>query len=284
VESIQDWLTRPDGLPGRLHAMRVQAGLSGKQLGDEHGWAQSKVSRIESGKQLPSEDDLRAWVRSCQADPGVVDELLALREEARVARATFRSRMAQGQQQVQASYNDIVASARVIRHFETVYVPGLLQVPDYARRVFREMIALHDLEIDDVDAAVATRMQRQQALYDPGKTFEFLLAEPVLRWLICPPAVMRAQLDRLQTVIGLDRVRFGVLPMGVELGTTPQNSFQIYVSEEPLAVVETFTGETFMQGDQAAAYGRALDRMWEEALTGERARERILAATQALPV
>lgn len=284
MESIQDWLTRPEGLAGRLRAMRVQAGLSGKQLADEHGWAQSKVSRIESGKQLPSEDDVHAWVRSCRADPGAAGALLALRAEARVARATFKNRMAQGQQQVQAGYNDIVARAGTVRHFETVYVPGLLQVPDYARRILREMITLHDLEIDDVDAAVATRMQRQQALYDPGKSFEFLLAEPVLRWLICPPAVMRAQLDRLQTVIGLERVRFGVLPMGVELATAPQNSFQIYEGEEgPVAVVETFTGETFMHGDEASAYGRVLERMWEEALTGDRARERILAAAQALP-
>jgi transcriptional regulator with XRE-family HTH domain len=268
---------------GRLRAMRVQAGLSGKQLADEHGWAQSKVSRIESGKQLPSEADVHAWVRSCRADPGAAEELLAFRDEARVARATFRSRMAQGQEQVQTSYNDLVARAHTVRHFETVYVPGLLQVPDYARRVLREMITLHDLEVDDVDAAVAARMQRQQALYDSGKSFEFLLAEPVLRWLICPPAVMRAQLDRLQTVIGLEHVRFGILPMGVELATTPQNSFQIYVAEESVAVVETFTGETFMHGDEAAAYGRALDRMWEEAVTGDRARERILAAAQALP-
>lgn len=283
MESIQDWLNRPEGLAARLRAMRLQAGLSGKELADEHGWAQSKVSRIEGGKQLPSKDDVHAWVRSCRADPGAAEDLLALRDEARVARAAFRSRMSEGQQQVQASYNDLVARAHLVRHFETVYVPGLLQVPDYARRVLREMITLHDLEVDDVDAAVATRMQRQHALYAPGKQFEFLLAESVLRWLICPPAVMRAQLDRLQTVIGLGHVRFGILPMGVELATTPQNSFQIYVSDEPVAVVETFTGETFMPGSEAAAYGRALDRMWEEALTGERARERILAATQALP-
>ncbi|WP_405149378.1 helix-turn-helix transcriptional regulator [Sphaerisporangium sp. NBC_01403] len=283
MESLEEWLTQPDGLGTRLRALRAQAGLSGKQLADANGWAQSKISRIENGPQIPSPDDIRAWVATCQAEPGMVEDLLRLRDEARVAHATFRSRMRQGQDRVQGSYNDLVKGSRLIRHFETAYVPGLLQVPDYARRVLTEMVTLHDLAIDDVDAAVATRMQRQQMLYDPAKGFEFLLCESVLRWLICTPAVMRAQLDRLQTVIGLERIRFGIVPMGVELATTPQNSFQIYVGEEAIVAVETFIGETFHRDEEADAYGRALDRLWDEAVTGEAARRLIISATQALP-
>jgi Domain of unknown function (DUF5753) len=190
--------------------------------------------------------------------------------------------MRRGQAQVQESYNDLVRGASLIRHFETVYVPGLLQVPAYARRVLTEMISLHDLEIDDVDAAVEARLRRQQMLYDLGKQYEFLLAEPVLRWLLCPPPVMRAQLDRLQTVIGLERVRFGILPMGTVLATAPQNSVQVYAGEETIAVAETFIGEQFHHGDQAAAYGRALDRMWAEAVESDRARELIVQVAASL--
>lgn len=282
MESLQDWLTQPDGIATRLRLMRAQAGLSGKDLADRYRWAQSKVSRIETGKQLPSADDIQAWATACGANDAVT-ELLRLRENAEFVRAAFRTRMNRGQEQVQASYNDLVASSNMIRHFETVYVPGLLQVSGYAHRVFTEMIALHDLEVDDVDAAVATRLQRQQMLFDPTKSFEFLLAEPVLRWLICQPAVMREQLDRLQTIIGLERIRFGVIPMGVELAWTPQNSFQIYAGDETIVAVETFIGETFVRGDEADAYGRALDRLWDEAVTGEAARRLIISATQALP-
>lgn len=283
MESLEEWLTQPEGMATRLRALRVQAGLSGKQLADAHGWQQSKVSRIENGRQMPSVEDIEAWVQTCGAGADAAGELLMLREEARIAHATFRSRMKAGQQKVQESYNELVRKSRLIRYFETSFVPGLLQVPGYARSVLREMIDLHDLEIDDVDAAVNARMQRQQMLYDPSKSFELLVAEPVLRWLICPPAVMREQLDRLQTVIGLERVRFGIVPMGVELQWTPQNSFQMYIGEDPVVAVETFIGETFHRGDEAEAYGRALDRLWDEAVTGEDARRLIIAATQALP-
>jgi transcriptional regulator with XRE-family HTH domain len=44
------------------------------------GWGQSKVSKIETGRQLPAEADLRAWAQATNADPG---ELLALLEQAR---------------------------------------------------------------------------------------------------------------------------------------------------------------------------------------------------------
>jgi transcriptional regulator with XRE-family HTH domain len=283
LESLEQWLTQPEGVATRLRLLRVQAGLSGKRLADANDWAQSKVSRIENGKQPPSDVDIEAWLRTCNADLADLEELRRLRDDARIAHATFRSRMREGQEKVQESYNDLVQRSQLIRHFETVYVPGLLQVPDYARRVLTEMISLHDLEIDDVDAAVAARMQRQQMIYDPTKNFEFLLGESALRWLIVPPAVMRAQLDRLQTVIGLERIRFGILPMRAEIAITPQNSFQIYSNDDdPVVAVETFIGETFHRDDEAVAYGRALDRLWDEAVTGERARQLLISATRAL--
>lgn len=282
MESLEEWLTRPEGMATRLRALRVQAGMSGKELADANGWAQSKVSRIETGKQMPSAGDIEAWTAAVGAAADVVQELLALQEEGRIVNVTFRDRMRRGQLAVQQSQNKLVEEARLVRDFETAFIPGLLQVPDYTRRVLVEMIGLHGVQVDDVDAAVAARMQRQQMLYDPGKSFEFLITEPVLRWLLCPAPVMRAQLDRLQTVIGLEQVRFGIIPMGVELRWTPQNSVQMYVGEESVAAVETLIGQTFHRGDEAEAYGRALDLLWEEAVTGDQARDLIIEATRGI--
>ncbi|MFR9780823.1 Scr1 family TA system antitoxin-like transcriptional regulator [Micromonospora sp. MS34] len=109
--------------------------------------------------------------------------------------------------------------------------------------------------------------------------FEFLLAEPVLRWLITSPEVMRGQLARLQTVVGVPNIRFGILPLGVPLATTPQNSFQMY---DDVAIVETFVGETTYRDDEAATYTRAIERLWQEAVTGEDARRIIVRAAQDL--
>ncbi|WP_345483020.1 Scr1 family TA system antitoxin-like transcriptional regulator [Actinopolymorpha pittospori] len=97
---------------------------------------------------------------------------------------------------------------------------------------------------------------------------------------MAPPDVMRGQLDRLQTVIGTPNIRFGIIPFGIPLSTTPQNSFQIY---DDTAMVETFVGETTHTHESAAAYARVMDRLWNDAVTGHSARKLIFDAVEALP-
>lgn len=284
MKSLEEWLTQPEGLATQLRALRARAGLSGKALAAVTGWDQSKISRIENGKQLPAPADVEAWGRACGAGDEAVRELLGLQADARVAHATFSDRMHRGQAAVQKSYTGLAASSHLIRHFETTFVPGPLQIPGYAKRILTEMIPLHGLEIDDVDAAVQERMARAQMLYDPAKQWEFLIAEPVLRWLLPSPAVMRAQLDRLQSVIGLERVRFGIVPMDVQLETAPQNTVELYYNPEGIvAVAETFIGETWHRDAEAEKYARALDRQWKDAIEGDAARDLILRARASLP-
>ena len=283
MESLEEWLSQPDGVATRLRALRVQAGLTGQALAAANNWAQSKVSRIERGQQMPSPADIEAWCETCGANEATAAELVSRREEARVWQATFKTQMSQGQAKEQERHTNLAAKSTLIRYFETAFVPGFLQIPEYMRRIFDEMIPLHELEIDDVDAAIAERQERQKMLYDTTKRFEFLIAEPVLRWLLPEPAVMRAQLDRLQSVIGLGHVRFGIIPMGVKLTTTPQNSMQIYSGENLIATTETFVKETYFEGAEATAYNRAFDLLWEDAIEGEQARELIIRAVRDLP-
>ena len=276
MNPIEDWLNQPDGLANRLRNLRAQAGLSGKELAGRTGWQPSKVSRLENGRQTPASADLTTWAQACNASEAETDDLQRLLDEMQTVRRDWRRRMRRGQVAVQASYNELVRNARLVRHFETVYVPGLLQTTEYARRVLSEMVDLHSLDVTDVDAAVATRMQRQAYLYDTSRQFEFLLAEPVLRWMLCPPDTMRGQLDRLQTVIDLPNVRFGVVPLlSGPLATAPQNAFQLY---DDLAIVDTFLAELTYREDDAAAYARMMDRLWDQAVVGDDARRLIVQA------
>ena len=279
MDPIRAELARPDGLGDRLRILRERAGLQGKVLAEAVGWQASKISRIENGRQRPTLADLQAWVRACGAGDATLQALLPALEDLNAVHRDWRRRMRHGQVPVQAGYNELVERAGVVRHFETALVPGLLQTPDYARRVLAEMVELHGLATVDVDQAVAIRMHRQRFLYDRSKSFEFLLAEPVLHWRLCPPAAMSAQLDRLQTVIGLPNVRFGILPFGIGLPVTPQNSFQLY---DGVALVETFVGETAHRGTEAESYSQVLDRLWTHAVTEDRARALLVAAAQAL--
>jgi hypothetical protein len=90
---------------------------------------------------------------------------------------------------------------------------------------------------------------------------------------------MREQLDRLQTVVDLSNVRFGIVPMDVELVTAPQNSFVMY---DDLVRVETFLGESEHRGEAAAKYAAFMELLWAEAATGRGARQLIVKAVEAL--
>jgi transcriptional regulator with XRE-family HTH domain len=264
-----------------LREVRLRAGLSGKDLSRLSGWQASKVSRLETARQLPTEPDVLRWSEVCGAGAAGRDELLALREAATGAHRAWQHRARQGLPAVQADYNDLVARSHSVRHFETTWVPGLLQTPGYARAV---LVALTDLAgiaapDADLDAAVALRMQRQQHLYDTGRRFEFLVTEPVLRWGFCPTGVMRTQLDRLRGVIGLPHVRFGIVPQDAPIRTPPQNAFQLY---DDAAVVETFVAESTHSPEDSAAYARVLDRLWDDAVEGDPAIELLDRATARL--
>jgi transcriptional regulator with XRE-family HTH domain len=276
---VTDWLTRPGGLALKLRALRTGAGLVGTDLADRAGWHQSKVSRIETGKQLPSAADLRTWATLCGAAEAIADELLELLGDAQALHLDWKRRTRHGQAAVQASYNELVQGSKFIRHFETALVPGLLQTAEYARCIAVEAASIHGTD-DDPHHVAATKLQRQHFLYDSTKQFEFLLAEPVLRWLPCTPNIMRAQLDRLQTVIGVPNVRLGIIPLGVQLDTVPQNNFVLY---DDVAKVETFVGESSHIGDQAASYAAIMNRLWTRAVEGDAARRLIIRAANELP-
>jgi ribosome-binding protein aMBF1 (putative translation factor) len=53
-----------DALGKRLRELRQRAGLTGTQLAESLSWPQSKVSKLETARQTPNEDDIRAWAQA----------------------------------------------------------------------------------------------------------------------------------------------------------------------------------------------------------------------------
>lgn len=60
----------------RLRELLRDARLTGRQLAAAHDWHPSKISKIEGGKQTPSEDDIESWTRGC-GHPELAAELIA---------------------------------------------------------------------------------------------------------------------------------------------------------------------------------------------------------------
>ncbi len=278
MKDLEEWLSRPDGLATRLRDLRRGTGMTGSAFADVCGWKPWKVSKIERGLHLPTDDDVKAWVAACGSEPAALQPLLELREEGRRIRAGITDRRRAERNATIPGRDQLLADATTVRFFESARVPELLRTAGYARAVVDEQIRLDRLDGGQVEQVVTAVMGRQQLLYTGGRQWEFLLAEPALYWQ--PSAgVMAGQLDRLHGMIGIPGVRFGVLPMGRRPPLVPVTGFQLF---DDLAVVEMLIGETLVHEPEARLYRDVMDEMWRHAVEGEEARRMIVLAREDL--
>ncbi len=197
----------------------------------------------------------------------MLDDLLADLRTVRFEYATWTRQFRMGTAARQRVSVEIEGEASAMWALETTVVPGLLRTADYARHVMQTMVAVRDVP-DDVAEGVRLRMRRQEVLYDPATHFRFLLTEAALRTRTCPPATLRAQLDRLLALSGLDTVELAVLPFDTKLPVVPSHGFWIF--DEQIVLVETLSAELSLRDtDEIALYSRIFELLWAAAIRGE---------------
>ncbi|MFG2627308.1 helix-turn-helix domain-containing protein [Streptomyces sp. NPDC048473] len=266
-------------LGARLRELRAEAGLDGKGVAEVLGWQRSKVSRLENGKQTPSVADLMAWSQAV-GRPDMSEELKGRLAGLETQYRSWRRQLAGGHWARQELAVAETAATQMIRGVEVSRIPGLFQTADYARHAFQANAEFRQTP-RDVEEAVRTRIRRQDALYERGRLFRFIVWEGALHVLTCPREVMAAQLERLAGLIGLDTVEIGVIPFGAQLRRAPTHGFWIY--DRRLVIVETINAEMWLDDEEnIALYERAWDWLAEAAVHGPQARRLIARARASL--
>lgn len=264
-----------EALGGRLRDLRKDAGLTGRQLALLAGWQSSKVSKIEYGRQAPTDEDIRAWCRHCQTvDQTVdqVDDLIATVRNIEAMYVEWRRRLHTGTRRRQEKSLALEAETSLLRWYEPVLVPGLLHTAEYAAAVMQRVIDFYGVP-NDLEAGVAARMERQQILYKGKRRFHFVLAEQALWTQVGDQDVMNGQLDRLRTVLSLARVSLGILPRRTAY-RVPTNQFIIF--DERLVHIEAVSAElTVTQPREIGLYVKAFQELAEQAMYGKKAKELI---------
>ncbi len=82
------------------------------------GWTQLKISKIETGRQMPTEEDVAAWAQACRAGPDATQTLLALLAEAQGLHREWKQQVRLGQAAIQRNYDQLARKARTIRNAE----------------------------------------------------------------------------------------------------------------------------------------------------------------------
>jgi hypothetical protein len=247
-------------------------GLTGRQLALLAGWQSSKVSKIEYGKQAPSEDDIRVWCQHCHA-PDQVPDLLATVRNIEAMYVEWRRMLGTGIRRRQEASITIEAETKLFRWYEPLLVPGILHTAEYAAAILTRVIDFYQVP-DDLAAGVAARMERQQILYRGDHRFHFILAQQALWTEVGDTAVMIGQLDRLLTVLSLPRVSLGILPARHEYHV-PTNQFIMF--DDRLVHVEAISAElSVTQPREIVLYAKAFQALSQTARYGAAAKKLIL--------
>jgi transcriptional regulator with XRE-family HTH domain len=263
-----------EALGNRLRDIRRDAGMTGRQLATECGWPPSKVTKIEHGRQLPSEADLRDWCIACRL-PSEIPDLISAVRTINAQFVDWRRSLRFGTKARQQANVEAYQKTTLFRIWEPSVVPGLLQTPEYARAVLTTVVDFHGIP-DDVDAGVEARLGAQGVLNHGDRRFLILLGEAALHTQVGTRETMRGQLTRLLDASRHPRISIGVVPLPAPYTVPRNNAFTIY--DDRLVTVATYTAElSLTQRHEIALYAKAFDRLLALAVHGRSAQAMVEA-------
>ena len=214
-----------------LRKARQDAGLTQEQVAEAMDWSLSKMIRIEAGTVGISTTDLKALLDHYELDdPDLRSQLVVLARAARERSwwSVYRDVAPPGLLQL-IGYE---AASYIIRNFETLLIPGLLQTEDYARAVIPSLEG--GTTAERLDTLVEIRMRRQEQVDrdDPPLMF-FILDEAAVRRLVGSRDIMRRQIHYLSEMAAKPNVTIEIVPFTT--GTHPglRGPFVIIEFPEP---------------------------------------------------
>ncbi|MGN9907057.1 helix-turn-helix domain-containing protein [Phytohabitans sp. LJ34] len=247
-----------------LREARVAKGLSQKDVAEAQDWSVSKLLRIEGGAVGVSTTDLRALLDMYQIrDPHQVGELTRW---AQIARKSPLSRHRDVLSSEMLTYLNYEGSASVVRQWEPLFVPGLLQTEAYAQAVI-ETLAPPGTSRRIMDRQIEARLARQELLRQPeAPEMFFIVDESALRRRVGPGDTMIAQLAYLREQAELPQITIQILPFEVGVHRNMRSPFVILefreANVEALLFVENPRGYILDRddGEELALY---LSGFWD---------------------
>ncbi|MGW6730178.1 helix-turn-helix domain-containing protein [Nocardia sp. NPDC055029] len=264
----------------RLRDLRTGAGLTIRALADLTGGHYTRISKIENGRQLPTVHDITDWCGLFGAADQAPDLLATLRA-VDSAYTEHRRESRAGMKRVLGAHTpQRYRATSVFRIYEHNVIPGLFQTPEYARAMVEFWIEFLGTP-NDVDDAVAVRMERQQIVQRGGRRFVIVLEEQALRTWFGTAEVQAGQLGRLLEVMALPQISLGIVPLMRERGGVGSAGFWIF--DDELVALETPTASIQVTApSEINLYARMFEELKQSAVYGRAARQLIVTALNDL--
>ncbi len=269
------------GIAAAVKRLREDRGKLLNDVARDLMMSTSKLSRLENAQGTPLPRDIRDLIRYYQIE----GTPLAARLERWVRAAGRRGWWTDYDDDLIEGLDAHLAyevDATVARVYTLPFVPALLQTPDYAMAVFRDMEGKSE---DQIRQLLEVRTRRQEALdHREGLEPLRLVAvthESTLHQVVGSPGIMREQLDVLAELSAAPNVSLQVLPFAARptFSMTCMYAYFEYkdVGESDIVNVETHAGYFSVEDtDQVERYRAAHDALVRASYTEEASRELIV--------
>jgi len=206
----------------QLRRLRESRGISAQDAARAIRGSESKISRIELGRNAVREVDIADLLNLYGiTDPAEREQLLTLASQANQQGWWHRYQdVLPGWFQ---SYIGLEESAESIRSFDTQFVPGLLQTEDYALAV----IQLGSFTPTETDRLVYLRKERQRRFNSGSLRLWAIIDEVALRRPVGSVSLMRAQLEHLLDISVRPGLTLQVTPFLTGASFAAPSSFSI---------------------------------------------------------
>lgn len=245
-------------LSAELRRRRMQAGMTLSDVAEELEWSPAKLGHIETGiRKWPSVMEISALLRLYGVSGGQREAVLTLVRESRL-----RPWWTEYEDVLSSAYVGNEAGAVSVQTYAGIFVPDLLQVPDYTARVAR---ALGHSE-SGVERMVAAHLKRQELL-DTGNLVRYhaIIEEDALQRVAGDLGLLRAQTGRIvELATESDRVTVQLLPTSVGPHPGAAGPFSVMEFDEDeaaLAYVEATQGGAIVESEDAV---ETCKRIWSE--------------------
>ncbi|MEU6381047.1 helix-turn-helix transcriptional regulator [Streptomyces sp. NPDC046909] len=279
--------TNPTGrqlrLGAELRKLRERAGLTATEAGQLLGSKQTLISNIEAGRSGVSAE--RVHTLACHYD--CPDQALV---QALSDMTTGRSRgwWEEYRETLPSGLIDLAEMehyATRLRAGITAHIPGLLQIHDHAREVFRQVVP--ELSPPDIEHRLSFRVKRQVVLFSDAPTpYQAVIHEAALRMQFGGPAVTKRQLQHILDMSDRPHVTVQVIPFVA--GAYPGSGQSILYAHGAVPQLDTVHldqshGSALIDAEsQLDKYRVLLERMEALALSPDASRNLIHAIAQDL--
>jgi transcriptional regulator with XRE-family HTH domain len=160
-------------------------------------------------------------------------------------------------------------SASLITNWSPLIIPGLLQTPAYARA----LLSASDIGVEDADARLAVRLERQRILSGPEPVrVKAIMSEPAIREVVGDADIMSDQIDHLLASAGAPNISVRIVPADVGYHPGKIGMFAIYdfPTDPAIVYMEHYHASAFVNElDAIASYRKLVKLLLSKALTEE---------------